>query len=166
VIRLMTVFAGAALIASAITVAAAEGTAQGTFTVNGKATKLAYACATARPDASDKTKEEVEVILSDVPLTPAVLQDPTPFGLQDLTRANKLHAIKLRIAPPNAVTSTSMYDSAFKMSSVSVVGSNIKVDLKTLDKTTIAGKVYTAKPDNFNDVPYEYAVTFSAPITR
>ena len=59
-----------------------------------------------------------------------------------------------------------MYDSAFKMGSVSVAGSDIKLDVKTLDKTTVAGKLYTAKPGDFNDVPYEYSVTFSAPIAR
>jgi hypothetical protein len=164
--RLTTAAAGAAIIASTMALAAVDGTASGTFTVNGKATKLTYAYATAKPDSSDKTKEEIVLILSDVPLTQAVLRDPTPFGLQDLTRANKLHAISIRIDSSKAITSTSMYDRAFKMGSVSVAGSNIKLDVKTLDKTTIAGKVYTAKPDDFNDVPYEYAVTFSAAIAR
>jgi hypothetical protein len=166
VIRLTTVVAGTAIIASTMVLAAADGTANGTFTVKGKATKLVYAYATAKPDPSDKTKEEIVLILSDVPLTPAVRRDPTPFGLQDLTRANKLHAISIRIDSSKAITSTSMYDYAFKMGSVSVAGSNIKLDVKTLDKATIAGKVYTAKPDDFNDIPFEYAVTFSAPITR
>lgn len=164
--RLTTAIAGLAIVASTIALARAEGTANGTFTVKGKATKLTYAYAAARPDSSDKTKEEIVVVLSDVPLTPAVLQDPTPFGLQDLTRANKLHAISVRISSSKEITSTSMYDPAFKMSSVSVAGSNIKLELKTFEKAAIAGKVYTAKPDDFNDVPFEYAVAFSAPIAR
>jgi hypothetical protein len=137
----MTIAAVAAAIGmAAMVVTAADGTANGTFTVKGKATKLAYAYATAKPDSSDKTKEEIVLILSDVPLTPKVVQDP--------------------------VTSTSLYDSAFKFSSVSVAGSNIKLDVQTLDKSTIAGKLYTAQPDDFNDVPFEYSVTFSAPITH
>jgi hypothetical protein len=137
----MTIAAVAAAIGmAAMVVTAADGTANGTFTVKGKATKLAYAYATAKPDSSDKTKEEIVLILSDVPLTPKVVQDP--------------------------VTSTSLYDPAFKFSSVSVAGSNIKLDVQTLDKSTIAGKLYTAQPDDFNDVPFEYSVTFSAPITH
>jgi hypothetical protein len=163
----MTIAAVAAAIGmAAMVVTAADGTANGTFTVKGKATKLAYAYATAKPDSSDKTKEEIVLILSDVPLTPKVVQDPMPFGLQDMTKANQLHAIKATISALKAVTSTSLYDSAFKFSSVSVAGSNIKLDVQTLDKTTIAGKLYTAKPDDFNDVPFEYSVTFSAPITH
>jgi len=153
------------ILAPAMAVAAA-GTASGTFTVKGKATKLAHAYAAAKADPSDKTKEEVVVTLTDVPLDAKVLEDPTPLGLQDLTRANKLHGIRFTISPSKAVTSTSMYDSAFKMGSVSAVGSDIKLDVKTLDKTTVAGKLYMAKPGDFNGVPYEYSVTFSAPIAR
>jgi hypothetical protein len=137
----MTIAAVAAAIGmAAMVVTAADGTANGTFTVKGKATKLAYAYATAKPNSSDKTKEEIVLILSDVPLTPKVVQDP--------------------------VTSTLLYDSAFKFSSVSVAGCNITLDVQALDKSTIAGKLYTAKPDDFNDVPFEYSVTFSAPITH
>lgn len=139
---------------------AAEGTASGTFTVKGKATKLTHAYAKTKPD-------EIEVILSDVPLDAKVLDDPTPFGMIDLSRAGKLHAIKFFIKPPSMVTGTMLFDyPAFKMGSVSAAGTDIKVDVKTLDKTTVAGKLYTAKPLDFNDVPYEYSVTFSAPLGR
>jgi hypothetical protein len=155
----------AALLTPALA-AAAGGTAKGTFTVQGKASKLAYAYASAKPDSQDKTREQIQVILSDVPLEAAVLDDPTPFGLQDLTRAGKLHGIRFLISPDKAVSSTSMYDAAFKMGSVSVVGSDIKLDVQTLDKTKVAGKLYTAKPGDFNGVPYEYNVTFEAPIKR
>jgi hypothetical protein len=148
------------------TASAAGGTAKGTFTVQGKASKLAYAYATAKPDRTDPSKEEIQVILSDVPLEAAVLEDPTPFGLQDLTKANKLHGIRFLIGPSKAVVSTSLYDSAFKMGSVSAVGTDIKLDVQTLDKTKVAGKLYTAKPQDFNGVSYEYSVTFDAPIGR
>ena len=155
-----------ALITPAIAFAAA-GTANGTFTVNGKATKLTHAYAKAKPDSSNKGKEEIEVTLSDVPLDAKVLDDPTPFGMIDLSRAGKLHAIRFFISPPTMVTGTMLFDyPAFKMGSVSAAGSYIKVDVKTLDKTTVAGKLYTTKPLDFNDVPYEYSVTFSAPIAR
>jgi|SRR6266545_1953286 len=146
---------------------AAEGTATGTFTVKGKAWKLTHAYAKAKPDASNKSKEEIEVTLSDVPLDAKVLDDPTPFGLIDLSRADKLHAIRFFISPPTMVTGTMLFDyPAFKMGSVSAAGTDIKLDVKTLDKATVAGKLYTAKPLDFNDVPYEYSVTFSAPLGR
>jgi len=146
--------------------AAAAGTAKGTFTVQGKPSKLAYAYASARADSMDKTKEEIRVILSDVPLDATVLDDPSPFGLQDLTKANKLRGIRFLIGPSKNVISTSLYDSAFKMDSVSAAGTDIKLDVQTLDKMKVAGRLYTAKPLEFNGVPYEYNVTFDAPIKR
>ena len=164
-IRSRTALAVAVISVPAMAFAAA-GTAKGTFTVKGKTTKLAHAYAVAKPDSSDKTKEDVVVTLTDVPLDAKVLADPMPFGLQNLTEANKLHAIRFTINPERAVTSTSMFDSAFQMSSVSSAGSHIKLDVKTLDKTTVAGKLYIVQPADFDGVPYEYSVTFSAPIVR
>jgi hypothetical protein len=164
--RRTTALAILAIVAPAMASAAA-GTATGTFTVKGKATKLTHAYAKAKPDPSQKGTEEIEVTLTDVALDAKVLQDPTPVGLMDLSRAGKLHGIRFWISPGKAVTGTSLFDySAFKMGSVSAAGTDIKLDVKTLDKTTVAGKLYTAKPLDFNDVPYEYSVTFSAPVGR
>jgi hypothetical protein len=147
-------------------VAAAGGTATGTFTVKGKATKLAYAYAVAKPDLSDKTKEEIQVTLTDVPVDAAALNDPTPFGLGDLAKANKLHGIRFFIGPSKTVTGTLMFDAGFGMRNVSVAGTDIKLDLQTFTKTAVAGKLHTAKPLDFNDVPFEYSVSFNAPVTR
>jgi len=150
-----------AMIAAA---AAADGIATGTLTVKGTATKIAHAYAMSVPNPMDKSKPAVRLVLSDVAIDPKALGDV--FGLQDLTRAGKLHAIEALVSVPDqAVLGTQMYDPAFKMSSVSVAGTNIKLDVKTLDKTTFAGKLYTGKPDDFNNVPFEYAITFSAPIS-
>ena len=154
-----------ALVLTAIT-AAADGTATGTFTVKGKATNITHAYAMSMPNPMDKTKAAIRLILSDVALTPQVLDDKTPTALEEMTRAGKLHAIEALITVDDkAVIATMLHDAGFKMNSVSVAGTNIKLDVKTLDKTTFAGKLYTAKPDDFNDVPFEYAVTFSAPLT-
>ncbi len=156
--------AGAAL--SAMPTAAADGTATGTLTVDGKATKLAYAYAVAEPDPFDKTKEAVRITLSDVPLTPAALGDR--FALQTMTKANKLHAVVAVVQQTKAIATVVLYDAAFKWDSVSVAGTNNKLDAQVFDKTMAGGKLYTAKPDTFGpkDVTYEFSVTFSAPIAR
>jgi hypothetical protein len=145
----------------------AQGTATGTFTVKGKATKIAYAYAMSRPSPFDKSKPAIRLVLADVALTPKVLMADSPFEMQDLTRAGTLHAIEALIdVTDKAVLGTALYDAQFKMSSVSVAGTNITLELKTLDKTTIAGRLYTAKPDDFNDVPFQYDITFSAAIGK
>lgn len=155
----------ASVIAIAALFAPADGTASGTLTVKGAATKMAFAYARFVPNPMDKGKQAIRLVLSDVAIEPKLLAESMPFGLQDLTRAGKLHGISALIGvDDHAVLSTSMYDAGFKMSSVSVAGTNIKLDIKTLDKTTIAGKLYTVKSDDFNDVVFEYAITFSAPI--
>jgi hypothetical protein len=145
--------------------AAADGTTSGTFTVKGKATKIAYAYAFSIPNPMDKTKKAIRVVLSDVAIEPKVLADPSPFGIGDLARAGKLHAIEALISVPDkAVLATQMHDANFKMTA-SVAGSNVKLDVKLLDNTVIAAKLYTVKPDDFNGVPFEYSITFSAAIT-
>jgi alpha-D-ribose 1-methylphosphonate 5-triphosphate synthase subunit PhnH len=143
---------------------AAQGTATGTLKVAGKAVPLTHAYAITRPDPFDKAKEAVLLVLSDAALTPAQLADP--FALQALMKANKLHAVSAIIQESNAIASTMLYDSAFKFDSVSVAGTNNKLDVQTFDRTTIAGKLYTQKADDFANVPYEFSATFSAPIQR
>ncbi len=142
---------------------AADGTATGTLSVKGSVSKIAHAYAFSVPNPMNKGKMAIRLVLSDVAIDPKALADE--FGLIDLGRSGKLHAIEALVDPADkSVLGTQMYDAGFKMSSVSVASTNIKLDVKTLDKTTFAGKIYTAKPDDFNSVPFEYAITFSAPI--
>jgi hypothetical protein len=152
---------------SAVAAAQDQPGASGTFTVKGKAAKMAYAYAMSRPNPMDTKKAAIRLLLSDVAIPAKTLQSEQPFDLQDLARAGTLHAIEalIDVADKN-VLATMMYDAGFKMSSVSVAGTNIKLDLKTLDATTIAGRLYTEKPDDFNDIPFQYDVTFRATIAH
>src|SRR5262249_15936023 len=45
-----------------------------------------------------------------------------------------------------------------------VAGTNNRLDLKALSAGSIAGKLYTQKPDTFGRAAYEFAVTFEASI--
>ena len=71
--------AGIVLAAGAAAVApcavAADGKAEGKLTVAGKSTAVKYAYASAGPGFFDKTKEDVTVIVSDVPLDAKALED-------------------------------------------------------------------------------------------
>lgn len=156
--------AAVAVMMAAVAASPADGTADGTFTVDGKATKLAYAYATSEPDPFDKTKQAVRITLSDVPLTPAVLADP--FALQKMTKAGQLHAVVALIQQTKAIATTILFDAAFKWDSVSVAGTNNKFEAAVFDGKTVSGKLYTEKPDTFGpkDVKYEFTATFSAPI--
>jgi hypothetical protein len=72
---------------------AADGKAEGTITVNGKTTKLTHAYARAVPGFFDKTKEDVEVILSDAALDGKALTDQ--FERIHMADAGKLHAFEM-----------------------------------------------------------------------
>jgi len=136
------------------------GTASGTFSVAGKAAKIAHAYASSGPGFFDKSKTDTTVVLSDVELTPANLAD-----LQTLAAAGKVHAIVLVIDADKQIISAQLHDAAFRMSA-STAGSNLKFDATTFTKTQVAGKAYTVKPDTFGprDVPFEFSVTFDAPV--
>ncbi len=73
--------------------AAAEGKAEGKLTVNGKTTDVKYAYAWAGPGFFDKTKEDVTVIVSDVPLDAKALEDE--FERIHMADAGKLHAFEI-----------------------------------------------------------------------
>ena len=156
------------VLAAAVALMAAEdGTATGTFTVKGKVTKMAFAYATSMSNPMDSKKQAIRLILTDVALTPKTLADPSPFSLMDLTAAGKLHGVSAGISlADKSVFTTSLYDAGFKMSSVSVAGSNIKLEVNTLTATSISGRLYTEKADDFNDVPFEFNITFTAPISK
>ena len=139
------------------------GTASGTFTVAGKAAKITHVYASSGPGFFDKSKTDTMVVLSDIELTPAQLADQ--FALVELANSGKVHAIVLVIDAEKQIISCQMHDAAFKMSA-STAGSNNKFDATTFTKTRIAGKAYTVKPDTFGsrDVPFEFSVTFDAPV--
>lgn len=144
-------------------VAHAQGTATGTFTVNGKATKLAYAYVTAEPDSSNKSREIVSVTLADVKLTPAQLE--FPFGLQSATKAGQVHAVVAEIDATKKVINVMLYDKAFAMDLVSQAGVTNKFE-GTIDQKTVNGKLYRSEPGQANKIKYDFSVTFSGPIQR
>jgi len=152
--RTKTSIAAVAFALSASLASAQDGTATGTFTVNGKAAKLAYAYAVADGN-------RIRVTLSDVKLTPAQLE--FPFGLQSAKKAGQVHAIVAELEASNKVINTMLYDKAFASDLVSQAGASNKFE-GTLDKKTASGKLYRSEPGDVDKIKYDFNVTFSAPI--
>ena len=73
--------------------AGAQESAIGTFTVNGRTTRLAHVYATLATDPRDATQEYLIMLASDVPVAPA---DRSPGRLQTLATAGTLHAVRIR----------------------------------------------------------------------
>ena len=82
---------------AAAPLAARQGaaTASGTFTVAGKPAKITHVYASSGPGFFDKSKTDTTVVLSDIELTPAQLDDQ--FALVELANSGKVHAIVLVI---------------------------------------------------------------------
>ena len=163
---MLLVAAGALAGSWELSLAAQEaGKAEGTFTVNGKTSKIAYAYAMAQKGFFDDKKEDVLVVLSDVPLTPAALDDQ--FERMKMAREGKLHSVEIRINSDKQPISGMMCHEAFTEFQGSVSASGMhQFDAKTFDGKTVAGKLATSRPSDFQKIPFAYAVTFEAALWR
>ena len=144
--------------------AAAEGKAEGKLTVAGKSTVVKYAYASAGPGFFDKTKEDVTVIVSDVPLDAKALDDE--FERMKMADAGKLHAFEITFGADATPISTSFRHNGFTKASPSGLSSEDVFVKKVFDAKTIEGSYKSAKPHEFFGTTYSFDVTFKAEITR
>lgn len=145
-------------------VRAADGKAEGTITVNGKTTKLSYAYARAVKGFFDNTKEDVEVVLTDVPLEPKALEDE--FERIHMADAGKLHAFEIRLDAEGKPISTAFRDNGFKKASPSGLSSADVFTKKVFDGRTVEGSYRSAKPGEFFGETYSFDVSFRADIAH
>lgn len=143
---------------------AADGKAEGTITVNGKATKVSFAYARAVPGFFDKTKEDVEVILTDVPLEAKALEDQ--FERMNMADAGKLHAFEIRLDADGKPISTAFRDKGFKKASPSGLSSADVFTKKVFDGKTVEGSYKSAKESEFFGETYSFDVSFKADISH
>jgi hypothetical protein len=141
---------------------AQPGKATGQVTVGGKPTTLTYAYATATTGFFDKKKDDVVVILSNVPLDQKAITDD--FSRMDMVRAGKLTSVEVTIDASKTPISVTIRHSTLKPAQSG--GSTAdKFEVKTFDGKTIAGRVYRTAPGmSFADIPFNYDITFEAAI--
>ena len=161
--RTLAVFTVFGLLASPAA-RAAGGKAEGSITVNGKTTKLSYAYARAVKGFFDKTKEDVEVILTDVPLDGKALEDS--FERMHMADAGKLHAFEITIGADGKPISTAFRDNGFKKASPSGLSSEDVFTKKVFDGKTVDARYKSAKQGEFFGETYSFDVSFRADITR
>lgn len=162
VLAVLVLAAGAAAVSAPAN--ASDGRAEGTLTVNGKTSKLAYAYATAAPGFFDKTKEDISVILSDAPLDEKGLEDQ--FERIHLADAGKLHAMEITFDASGKAISTSFRHNGFKKASPSGVSSEDVFEKKTFDGKSVEGRFRSATPHEFFGETYAFDVSFKADIVR
>ncbi len=161
---LLAGFILAAGVAAVAPEAAAEGKAEGKLTVAGKSTDVTYAYASAGPGFFDKTKEDVTVIVSDVPLEGKALEDE--FERIHMADAGKLHAFEITFDADAKPISTAFRHNGFEKASPSGLSSEDVFEKKTFDGKTVEGRYKSAKPHEFFGTTYSFDVTFKADIAR
>jgi hypothetical protein len=147
----------------AATAGGQEGTASGKLTVAGATTPLRYAYARAEKGFFDEKKEDIRVILSDVPIPLAALSDE--FARHQLAAQGKLHAVEVVLDSQKQAISGGLLHEAFRemQGFVSITGMHT-FEAKTFDGKMVEGKLSTEKPGKFQEISFEYAAEFRAPV--
>ena len=139
----------------------AQPSVSGTLTVDGKPTALKQVYAWHTAGFFDKTKDDTVVLLTDGPVTAAEQRDG--FALRRLAAAGKLCFIRETINAKGQIINFQVGHRAFRMPPSG--GSTEHVFEGKLEGQTISGKVNTRSvQESFDDVKYEYDVTFQAKV--
>lgn len=140
------------------------GKAEGTLTVNGKTTNVAYAYAKSVPGFADPNVPDVQVILSDVPLDAAALADD--LARVQLAQQGKLHAFEITIDASGAPISTAWRHNGFQGGMPSGLSSDDVFTKKVFDGKVVEGSYKSGPNDEFFDDKYSFDVSFSAEIAH
>jgi hypothetical protein len=139
-----------------------DGAADGTLTVNGTTYSLKYAYASAQPGFFDKSKEDIRVLLSDLPLTDDQRADV--FEIIRLANDGKAHVVEVVLDADQKPIAGSFFTKPFE-GMVSATGMHL-FEPQTFEHKRIAGRLHTDGARTFQDVTYEYTATFAAAIPR
>ncbi|HET9796248.1 MAG TPA: hypothetical protein VFS34_17530 [Thermoanaerobaculia bacterium] len=152
-------FAGVLFAAAA---SGAESRVQGQLVVDGKPVRITHVYAFAQKGFFDEKKLDVVLLFCDAAVPPAAVRDP--FARTDLVKAGKLHCVEQTIDEGGQVINYKVQHERFGVPEGG--GSTEHVfEAKTFDGKTAAGRSRTTAPQkSYDDVPYEYDITFSTPI--
>jgi hypothetical protein len=140
--------------------ALADGKADGTLTVNGKTTKVAFAYARSVPGFFDKKVNDTQVIVSDVALDAKTLADE--FARIKMAGAGKLHAFEITINAEGKPISTIWRHSGFKGPAPSSLSTADVFTKNILDGKVVDGGYRSAAAEEFFGNTYAFDVTFRA----
>ena len=144
--------------------AIADGKADGTLTVNGKVSKVAFAFARSVPGFFDKNVNDIQVIVSDVPLDAKALVDEFLRGR--MAKEGKLHAFEITIDAAGTPVSTAWRHNGFKGPMPSGLSSDDVFTKKILDGKYVEGSYKSAAAEEFFGNTYAFDVTFRATVAH
>lgn len=144
--------------------AAADGKAAGTITVNGTTINVAYAYAREIEGMFDKTKKDVELILSDAPIEGKALTDA--FARGDLAAAGKIHTFEIIISSEGKPISTNWRHNGFKGPVPSGLSTADVFTAKTFDGKLVEGSYKSKEAAEFFGNTSAFDVSFRAAIAH
>jgi len=137
--------------------------AEGKLTVAGDTVQLQHAYAMAQPGFFDKTKEDIVVTVTNIPLPEKAIEDRGErIGL---VSEGTLKSVEITINSKQQPISVGVKHSAFK-ASPSGFSSNYILELKTFDEKNVEGRMYCKTEQEFFDTAYTFDFTFKAEIHR
>jgi len=137
------------------------GNVTGSFTVNGKKAVFKYAYAFLQQGSFHSERDNVYVILSDAPVTEAMLAEE--FGLSKQAESGKLHAIRIEFDDKMQPGMGDLYHDGFKeMNAMSSQGPHEFVQSGS-DSKKITGRLFV-KPQTSDADHWQYSADFSAPL--
>lgn len=154
----------AAPAAAAAAPASADGKAEGTLTVNGTTTKVAYAYAREIEGMFDKTKKDIQLIISDVPLEGKALTDQ--FARGELADAGKAHIFEVIINSDGKPISTMWRHNGFKGPTPSGLSTADVFTAKTFDGKIVEGSYKSKEPAEFFGNTSAFDVSFRAAVVK
>lgn len=158
-----TALARALVAASALAPAGlAAQTASGSLVLDGAATPLSYVYAIAKPGALDKSREDVAVTLSDVPLSEADRE--SAFGLIRLGRSGQAHIVEILLDADGDPISGAIYAPIFS-GMLSLTGMHV-FEPTRFDAEAVQGTLRTRARHDFDGHTIEYRASFSVRIPR
>jgi hypothetical protein len=139
-----------------------DGTASGSLTVNGEAVPLRYVYASVQPGFFDKSTEDLRIVLSSVPIPEE--SRGRLFDLTRMARESGLRAVEVVIDASGDPISGALFLAAFDgMASVSGMH---RFEPQVVERSRVAGRLFTERPHSFAGVTWQYDATFSAAIPR
>jgi hypothetical protein len=135
----------------------------GTVTVNGKTFPLRHAYAIRGPAFHDEKNEEVKIVLSDVPITAAELEDD--FAILKKGHSGKLHAVVARLDLEGNAQTGELYHSLLGELTMALYGDHV-FQAKVFDKQRVAGRLYMPEPRESSGATYTYDAKFDLGVQR
>jgi hypothetical protein len=175
--RLLPTFAASAvaIIAAAGLVAAPAGaavtkksagitsSASGTVAVNGVTTKIRYGYARQTTGFFDAKKNDVEIVLSDVPLVGASLTDSFERG--NLASKGTIHTFEIILNSAGVPVSSSFRHGGFKGPSPSGFDTSDVLTMKSFSSKRVEARFKSAKEHEFFGDTYAFDVSFALSVS-